>query len=103
VCRNSVDKDDEMKKLIAMLILLVSVAGAINWDYPEELALDCRNSLEAFLNAYENACIDSISVGGVSFVMPTEIRNYWRAVAQTERANFVTAWGLLNAYILNGG
>ena len=89
-----------MKKLIAILILIVSLVGAINWEYPNELAYEARRSLNAFLNAYESACVDSISVGGVQFPMPLTIRNYWRDVAQTERTNFITAWTALNDYIL---
>lgn len=89
-----------MKRTVLILLALAITAGAINWDYPDDLALDCRNSLNAFLNAYENACIDSISVGGVMFPMPVSIRNYWRGIAQTERSNFVTAWTALNDYIL---
>ena len=89
-----------MKKLILIVMMLAGLAGAVNWDYPEELANDCREALNYFLLAYENGCIDSIVVGGVTFPVPNDVRTYWRAEAVSARSDFNDAFGALMDYIL---
>ena len=61
-----------MKKLIAILILTVSLAGAINWEYSNELALDLRVKTELFLTLYEAACTGTFTFNGYTYDLPPE-------------------------------
>ena len=89
-----------MKKVLILAAMLAGLASAVNWDYPEELANECREALDYFLLAYENGCIDSIVVGGVTFPVPSDVRTYWRAEAVSARSDFNDAFDALMDYIL---
>lgn len=61
-----------MKQTIAILILIVSMAGAINWEYNNELALDLRAKTETFLTLYELACTATFVFNGYVYELPAE-------------------------------
>ena len=90
-----------MKKLIAILILTVSLSGAINLDYPEELALAFNDAAENMLREYERACMDSVCVCGVWIEMPDEVRSALLVKAAAYRLQVIASWDALNDYIMS--
>jgi hypothetical protein len=62
---------------------------AINWEYPDELALDLRQKTEGFLELYEKACVGAFVLNGHTYTLPAD------ALAQI-RADAITAYGEMN-------
>jgi hypothetical protein len=92
-----------MKKLIAILALAVSLAGAINLDFPEELRLQMDAAYFGFWDAYENACQDSVEIFGIWIETPAFVTDSLIAITATARAQVTSTWQAVMAYILNGG
>jgi hypothetical protein len=88
-----------MKRLITILILTVSMAGAINLTYPNDLVLEYREASEAFLTLYENACQDSCWIFGIWTETPTVVRSALLTLASAKKAETIAAWTALNNYI----
>ena len=62
---------------------------AINWTYPNELALDLRNATAGFLELYENACVGTFVLNGKTYDYPAE------ALADIQ-ADAIEAYGDMN-------
>ncbi len=45
---------------------------AINWTYPDQLALDLRNATTEFLALYERACVGTFELNGVTYPLPAD-------------------------------
>ena len=79
-----------MKLTLILLTILALTAGAINWTYPNELALDLRVKTAEFLRLYEMACTGTFVFNGIVYDLPE--------VALTAvRAATVTAYGDMTA------
>ena len=65
---------------------------AINWTYPNELALDLRTKTAGFLQLYESACTGTFVLNSKTYAYPAE--------ALTDiKADAVTAYAEMNAAI----
>ena len=62
---------------------------AINWEYPDALALDLRQKTEGFLEIYEKACVGAFVLNGHTYTLPAD------ALAQI-KADTVTAFAEMN-------
>jgi len=89
-----------MKAIIPAVILFVSIAGAINLEYPSELVNTYKDASENMLREYERACYDSVEVCGVWIEMPDEVRTALIAKASAYRLEVIAAWNALNDYIM---
>jgi len=65
---------------------------AINWEYPNELALDLRNKTEGFLEIYEKACTGTFELNGKTYLYPAQ------ALADIQ-ADTITAYNEMNAAV----
>ena len=65
---------------------------AINWEYPNELALDLRNKTAGFLELYENACVGTFVLNGKTYAYPAE------ALADIQ-ADAIAAYTTMNAAV----
>jgi hypothetical protein len=88
-----------MKKLILILIL-VSLAGAINLDFPEELRVQMDEAYFGFWDAYENACQDSVEIFGIWIETPGFVTDSLIAITAQARADVTSTWSDVIDYIM---
>ena len=65
---------------------------AINWEYPNDLALDLREATAGFLELYENACVGTFELNGKTYDYPAE------ALADIQ-ADTITAYTAMNVAV----
>ena len=65
---------------------------AINWNYPNELALDLREKTAGFLELYESACTGTFELNGKTYDYPAE------ALADIQ-ADAIAAYTAMNAAV----